>query len=89
MIVALYVVGCGKKETEKQTTQSELITEKFVTLDEHDTSSNITVKNINLWKNYKDRAAGIVATVNHGDSVKLIKREGDGILVETRDGKRG
>ena len=59
------------------------------TLDGYDKEAGVIVLKINLWKNYKDRFKGIVATVNHGEKVKVIKREGDGVLIKTAQGKEG
>lgn len=63
--------------------------ERFVTLDGYDAATGITIQKINLWKDYNNRRAGISATAQHGEKVKLIRREGDGVLVETKAGKRG
>ncbi|MBE7546623.1 MAG: hypothetical protein K8F34_05000 [Candidatus Kuenenia stuttgartiensis] len=65
--------------------------EQYVTLDGYDAGTNppITIHNINLWNDYKNRSKGISVTAKHGDRVKLIRREGNGVLVETLNGKRG
>lgn len=62
-----------------------------VTLDGYDANANppITIHNIDLWNDFKNRSKGISVTAKHGDRVKLIRREGNGVLVETLNGKRG
>lgn len=40
---------------------------------------------INVWKNYSDRTQGLVTTVKHGDTVRLIKRQGNRCLIEVED----
>ncbi len=44
---------------------------------------------MNVWEKYGVPGVPVVTTVNEGDKVKLIRREGDGVLIETRDCKRG
>ncbi len=62
---------------------------QFVSLDGYDASVGITVLSIALWNDYRNHAAGFAGVGRHGDGVKFIKREGDGILVEISDGRRG
>jgi predicted nucleic acid-binding Zn ribbon protein len=62
---------------------------KKVTLDGYDSASGMTILIINIWKNYSDVTLGIAGTGNDGEKVKLIKREGDNILIETSKGVRG
>jgi hypothetical protein len=63
--------------------------ETFVTMDGYDPASDSIIDPINLWIDYDDRSAGIAAKAKHGDKVKLVQREGDGVLVETADGVQG
>ncbi len=60
-----------------------------MTLDGYDARAGFVVRWITLWKDHVNRAAGVSATANHGEEVKFVHREGDDVLVETRDGKRG
>ena len=80
-------VFSGKPEA--QSRQTELAPGQLLTLDGYDASTGILVRWITLWKDQNNRAVGISATANHGEGVKFINKEGDNILVETRDGKRG
>ena len=61
----------------------------YVTLDGYDKDADVTIYDINVWKDYDDRAAGIVGTGNHGEQVKFIKQVGDGVLIELPNGKQG
>lgn len=95
--IAIIISACGTPQIlsvfsakpEHQSTQTELAPGQLVTLDGYDPVSHIVVRWINLSKDYKNREAGIAATANHGDAVKFIQREGDNVLVETTDGRRG
>ena len=97
LIATMSVTGCGMPQIlsvfsgkpEPQSRQTELAVGQLVTLDGYDASAGIVVRRITLWKDQNNRAAGISATANHGDGVKFIQREGDSVLVETTDGKRG
>ena len=60
-----------------------------VTLDGYDAEAKITVHEINLWKEYENRAAGVAGTAKHGQQVQMIERKGDGVLVETDSGVKG
>jgi len=61
----------------------------YVHLDGLDAAAGITIREINLWRDYTDRGAGIAGTGRHGELVELIRRDGDGVLVELMDGTRG
>lgn len=61
----------------------------WLTLDGYDKQSGTTIQEINLWKDYNKRAAGVAATARDGDKVKLVKREGEGVLIELQNGKQG
>ncbi len=60
-----------------------------VTLDGYDKDADLTVYEINVWKDYADRAAGIVGTGNHGEKVRFIKQVDDGVLIELPNGEQG
>lgn len=60
----------------------------LLTIDGYDPDSNSIIERINLWSNYETRTR-IVGQVAHGEKVFLVKRAGDGVLVERRDGLRG
>jgi hypothetical protein len=60
--------------------------EKFVTIDGTDGDGTI-ITPINLWSNYQTRS--FAGKVNHGERVKLIRRDGDGVLIETKTGLQG
>jgi len=42
-----------------------------------------------LRKEPAGSSPAIIATSNHGELVKFIRRDADNVLVETKDGKRG
>ena len=62
---------------------------RTVTLDGTDSEAGIVVNRINLWKDYNNRAQGVAGTANHGEKVKLMKQEGNGVLIETSGGISG
>lgn len=70
-------------------TEKKPVPESFVTIDGYDSASETIVREINLWRDYQDRSMGVSVTARHGEKVKLIRRAGDGILVETKSGKQG
>lgn len=43
---------------------------------------------INVWADYKTRSK-VVAKVHPGDQVTMLRRDGDGILIETKAGDQG
>lgn len=62
---------------------------RLITIDGYDPASDSIIDPINIWIDYENRDAGIVTHAHHGDSVKFLRREGDGILIETADGTQG
>jgi len=42
-----------------------------------------------LWRELNNPLAGVNAVARHGEQVKLIKQDGERILVETLNGRRG
>ena len=93
LVTTMLIAGCGMPLTlpfgDPESRQTQVSTGQFVTLDGYDSNTGILVRWITLWKDQNNRAVGISATANHGEGVKFINKEGDNILVETRDGKRG
>lgn len=61
----------------------------MVTLDGEDTNAGLVIQEINLWKDYNDRAKGIAGKGRHGEEVELVRRAGDGVLVRTGSGVEG
>lgn len=62
---------------------------RLITIDGYDPASDSIIDPINVWQDYENRDAGIVTQAHHGASVKFLRREGDGILIETADGTQG
>ncbi|MFM8348580.1 MAG: hypothetical protein ACKOAR_11120 [Bacteroidota bacterium] len=60
--------------------------EKFVTMDGTDKDGTI-IQSINIWSDYQKRT--YAGKVRHGESVKYIRREGNGVMIETHTGNRG
>ena len=61
---------------------------RWVTMDGTE-NGELMVPIINLWKDYNNRSRGVAGTIRHGARVKLIRRSGNGVLVETKSGTRG
>lgn len=60
---------------------------QWVTLDGTDPrTGDLEVPLIAVWNDYNNRMAGTAGNLRHGTIVKLIRREGDGLLIETADG---
>jgi hypothetical protein len=47
-----------------------------------------TIDPINVWATYTPRGR-TVARVHGGDTVTMLRRDGDGVLIETSDGTQG
>ncbi len=58
-----------------------------LTIDGWDPASKSVIDPLNLWKDYQSRT--YAGKVRHGEIVTLVKREGDGVLIETKSGLRG
>ncbi len=72
-----------KKAVVKDT---EVVRRRIVTIDGTDDVGDV-IPELNLWENYQTRTwAG---RVKHGEKVFFIRREGDGVLVETKSGLKG
>lgn len=73
------------RTTSKQIPTSQ---KKMVTMDGTE-NGQLQVYTINIWKDYNNRDKGMSGTVNHGDKVFFVKRQGNGVLIETQGGQRG
>lgn len=80
-------VFSGKPEL--QSRQIELAPGQLLTIDGYDPGTGVLVLRIPLRKDLDSPPDGVIATPNHGESVKFVRREGDSVLVDTRDEKRG
>jgi hypothetical protein len=77
----------SRSNTKKVKTKALVPERRTVTIDGTDPDVGVVIQEINLWKNYQTRTwAG---RVKHGQKVYFIKREGDGVLVETKSGLKG
>ena len=47
------------------------------------------MKEVYVWKSYNERHLGTVGSCKHGVRVKLLKREGNKLFIETKNGKQG
>lgn len=63
------------------------IDKHLVTINGFDLATNSIIDPINLWGNYETRT--LVGQVHHGEKVYFIKREGEGICIETKSGIKG
>ena len=65
--------------------------EQWITLDGYDPNTGeLETPLIAVWKDLQNKGGtGAVTNLPHGTKAKLICREGDGLLIETKDGKRG
>ena len=52
-------------------------------------NGELVVSEINVWKDYDNRGAGIVGVGRHGQQVKLVRRSGDGVKIELPSGAQG
>jgi hypothetical protein len=75
------------KKSRQSTEKIDLNYGKELTIDGWDPASQTVIDPINLWTSYENRT--YAGKVRHGEKVWYVKREGDGVLVETKSGKRG
>lgn len=76
-----------KKTTKNQYEDIDTTNAVTVTIDGYDPDADITVERINIWSNYENRSpAGFVF---HGEKVKMLKRDGDAVLIRTSYGATG
>ena len=74
----------------KQVRAPQKSQDRQVTMDGYDADTGVTVDPINLWRDYRDRMGrGTSGQARHGEKVTLIRREGNGVLVETDEGTHG
>ena len=67
--------------------KNNLISNQTGTIDGYDPASDSIIDPINLWLNYETRV--YAGRVRHGEKINIIKRVGDGVLIEKENGKRG
>ncbi|HET9224177.1 MAG TPA: SH3 domain-containing protein, partial [Roseiflexaceae bacterium] len=60
-----------------------------VTIYAHDPTTGTAMAPIHVWRDLNNRSAGFVGVITDGMSVRLIRRVGDGVLIELPDGTRG
>ena len=58
-----------------------------LTMNGRDPATGDIIDPINLWSNYATRT--YAGKVRHGEKVMLVKRDGVGVLVETKSGLKG
>lgn len=61
----------------------------MVTLDGYNRTSGITTHTINVLRSFSDTELDIRGTANHGETVNLIRLEGNCAFIETSKGIRG
>lgn len=76
-----------RKEVQKKNEASVEKKGTELTIDGWDPATKSIIDPINLWKNYETRT--YAGNVQHGEKVKFIKRDGDGVLIETKSGIQG
>ena len=97
LVTTTLIVGCGMPQIlsvfggkpEPQSRQTELAPGQLLTIDGYDPGTGVLVLRIPLRKDPDSPPSGVITTLNHGESAKFVRREGDSVLVETRDEKRG
>lgn len=62
---------------------------RTVTIYAHDPTSFTPMAPIHVWRDLNNRSAGFVGTITDGMSVRLLRRVGDGVLIELPDGTQG
>jgi len=59
-------------------------------IDGYDPATNSIIKGINVWSNYDASTRAFAGwQVEHGDTVYMIKREGDGVYIRNKNGDIG
>ncbi|HEY3404957.1 MAG TPA: hypothetical protein VGK59_16320 [Ohtaekwangia sp.] len=77
-----------RKKAEAESSKKSAASQKTsLTIDGRDPATGDIIDPLNLWANYETRT--YARKVGHGEIVTLIKREGDGVLIETESGQRG
>lgn len=85
--LGIFIVSIFNPLQKSKDVQNEFV--QYVIVDCYDTSNAEKIYGISLWKDYRNRLEDTSRKVVHGEKVKLIKREGSVVLIETKDGKRG
>jgi hypothetical protein len=62
---------------------------RAVTIAAHDPTSGTPMASIHVWRDLNDHSAGAVGQISDGTPVKLIRRVGDGALIQLPDGTQG
>lgn len=57
------------------------------TIDGYDPTTNTTINPLNIWEDYQTRK--FAGKVNHKEKITVLKRDGDGVFIETKEGKKG
>jgi hypothetical protein len=73
----------------KNTKPKIFILPRMVTLDGYNRTSGITTHTINVLRSFSDTELDIRGTANHGETVNLIRLEGNCAFIETSKGIRG
>jgi hypothetical protein len=60
---------------------------QVLTMDGYDPDTNTTIQKINIWNNYETRT--FAGQVQNGEKVFFIRRQGDGVFIETKSGVKG
>ena len=90
LLFCLVIAGCvATKQDVVPDKKNDGDNSNLVTIDGYDKSSRTTIKNINIWRDYNNRSKGIISIVQHGDRVKLLKRMGDAVFIETDRKQKG
>ena len=91
LVILGWVTACGATPTPtvRPTPRPTDTLMPMVTIDGKDPSTGLIIEPINVWKDYNNRAAGIATTVKDGQRVQFVRRTGDGVLIQTHEGKRG
>lgn len=90
ILLLMIIIGTISIKSTKKThikLKKEQNNYSYVTIDGYDKATRTTISKINIWTNYQSRSLAFKA--NHGESVKMIKRDGDAIYIENKQGKRG
>ena len=85
IIIVYLLIDCSNKRDKDKLNSSNAVE---VTITGYDLSSDSYLYHINLWDDFENRDK-IVARLVPREKVKMIKRVGEGVLIETRQGEQG
>ncbi len=85
IIIVCLLIDCSNKGDEGKTNSANAVE---VTITAYDLASDSYLNHINVWDDYDGRNK-IITKLYHRDKVKMLKRVGDGVIIETPDGKVG